>query len=295
MKADRETIEANLRLHVDRLAGLIGPRTLKRPKTIEATIAYVEDRWEEMGHAVRRESYDALGDEATNLIVEKRGARRADEIILLGAHYDTVSTTPGADDNASAVAVLLEVSRLLREHQGKRTGRYVAFACEEPPYFNLDAMGSQHHARMARSRDEQIVGMLCLEMVGYFNDQPRSQQVPPGIPPCLHRLFPRRGDFLAAVGNLRSWKLAWGFRRGFKRGSWLPLFSVVLPEKIGAIRLSDNSSFWDQGYPALMLTDTSFLRNPHYHLESDTPQTLDYQRMTEVTLGVANAMRRLLR
>jgi Zn-dependent M28 family amino/carboxypeptidase len=295
MNPDRDFIEANLRLHVDRLAGLIGPRTLTKPKTIEATIGYIEGQWSEMGYSNDRECYDALGDEATNLIVEQPGSKRADEIILLGAHYDTVATTPGADDNASAVAVLLEVSRLLREHTGRRTARYVAFACEEPPYFNLDSMGSQHHARGSRQRGDKIVGMLCLEMVGYYALHKSSQIVPPTIPKFLHRFFPQRGNFLAAVGNMPSWKLNWQFRRGFKRGTRrMPLFSICLPEKINEIRLSDNSSFWDQGYPALMLTDTSFLRNPNYHQSTDTPETLDYPRMTEVTLGVASAMRRLL-
>jgi hypothetical protein len=132
-------------------------------------------------------------------------------------------------------------------------------------------------------------------MVGYFTDEPQSQRIPPTIPDFLRRLFPNRGNFLAAVGNLKSWKLGWGFRRGFKRATRLPLFSIQLPERVREIRLSDNSSFWDQGYPALMLTDTSFLRNPHYHLETDTPDTLDYARMTDVTIGVASAMKRLLK
>ena len=247
-----------------------------------------------MGYEISDEPFDALGDTATNLIVEQKGARKPQEIVLLGAHYDTVSSTPGADDNASAVAVLLEVSRLLRDHVGKRTARYVAFACEEPPYFGMDSMGSQHHARESRKRGDQITGMLCLEMVGYFRDELGSQRVPPTIPNFLHRFFPRRGNFLAAVGNMASWKLSYRFRRGFKRATRLPLFSIVLPEKVREIRLSDNSSFWDQGYPALMLTDTSFLRNPNYHLATDTPDTLDYPRMTDVAVGVASAMKRLL-
>jgi Zn-dependent M28 family amino/carboxypeptidase len=293
---DINQIETNLRLHVDRLAGLIGPRYLQKPSSINATIGYIQNQWASMGYQVSLQGYDALGDHATNLIVEQVGKESEDEIILLGAHYDTVSSTPGADDNASAVAVLLEVSRLLCDHVGKRTIRYVAFACEEPPYFNLDAMGSQHHARHARQRGEKILGMLCLEMVGYYNTADHSQKIPPLIPKWLRGFFPHRGDFLAAIGNIPSWKLCWKFRRGFKRGARsMPLFSICLPERINEIRLSDNSSFWDQGYPALMLTDTSFLRNPHYHRDSDTPDTLDYVRMTQVTLGVASAMRYLAR
>jgi Zn-dependent M28 family amino/carboxypeptidase len=294
MPPSHQAIESALRLHVDRLAGLIGPRIYDIPKSIEAAMGYIRGQWASMQHEIVEEPFDALGLTAKNLIVERQGSSKASEIILLGAHYDTVPSTPGADDNASAVAVLLEVSRLLKDHTGKRTARYVAFACEEPPYFNLDSMGSQHHARQARKRGENIIGMLCLEMVGYFSDEPGSQQIPRTIPKAVRWLFPKRGNFLAAVGNLASWKLAYRFRFGFKRGTRLRLFSICLPEKVGEIRLSDNSSFWDQGYPALMLTDTSFLRNPHYHQPTDTPDTLDYARMTEVTLGVAAAMKRLL-
>src|SRR5262249_5637071 len=129
----------------------------------------------------------------------------------------------------------------------------------------------------------------------FFTTAKNSQRVPDAIPPFLRWVFPRHGDFLAAVGNLRSWGLLWNFRRGFKRATRLPLFSIALPEAIHEIRLSDNSSFWDQGYPALMLTDTSFLRNPHYHAATDTPDTLDYKRMAQVTLGVVGAIERLAR
>lgn len=288
---DHQFIENQLRLHVDRLAGLIGPRYLQKPKSIQASIGYIEGQWASMGYEVTRECYDALPDQATNLIVERRGNARSDEIFLVGAHYDTVFCTPGADDNASAVAVMLEVSRLVKDIVNKRSIRFVAFACEEPPYFNLDMMGSQYHAREAKKRNDNIVGMLCLEMVGYYTTEPNSQNIPPLIPKALRRFFPKRGDFLAAVGNLASWKLCWSFRRGFKKGAkTMPLFSICLPERINEIRMSDNSSFWDQNYPALMLTDTSFLRNPNYHKATDTPETLDYARMTQVTCGIASAI-----
>ncbi len=293
--ADRQVLRERLFRHVDCLAGLIGPRTLKKRGSMEAAAGYIEGVWRGMGWEVAREKFDALGDPAANLVVEKKGTSRGGEIVLLGAHYDTVDATPGADDNASAVAVMLEASRLLKDFIGQRTLRCVAFACEEPPYFNVDSMGSQHHAREARRRGERIVGMLCLEMVGYFRKEPGTQGVPQAIPRVLRWMFPKRGDFLAAVGNLSSWRLAWQFRSGFRRATRQPLFTICLPERIGEIRLSDNSSFWDQGYPALMLTDTSYLRNPNYHLESDMPETLDYDAMTEVTLGVAGAMKAILR
>ena len=146
-------------------------------------------------------------------------------------------------------------------------------SCRLADFGSINAMNTFHYQQIYSTADN-------------------SQTVPPLIPKWMRRFFPHRGDFLAAVGNMPSWKLCWNFRRGFKRGARsMPLFSICLPEKINEIRLSDNSSFWDQGYPALMLTDTSFLRNPNYHRSTDTPDTLDYQRMTEVTVGVASALR----
>jgi Zn-dependent M28 family amino/carboxypeptidase len=253
----------------------------------------IEREFSQSGYSVERQAYAVCGQTVANLVAELRGSTHPDRIVILGAHYDTVDTTPGADDNASAVAVLLEVARLMHSWQPKRTVRFVAFPCEEPPHFYSGEMGSQVYARSCRSRRDCVIGMLCLEMVGYFSTEPNSQQLPPTIPKFLRSPFPWRGDFLAAVGNLRSGKLLWNFRRGFKRAVQFPLFSICLPEAIHEIRLSDNSSFWDQGYPALMLTDTSFLRNPHYHLSSDTPETLDYEQMAKVTLGVAGGVAKI--
>lgn len=286
--------------HVDCLAGLIGPRHLEKPKTIEATIGYITKALTSIGFTVSQEHYEALGHSATNLIAELPGTSRGDEIVVVGAHYDTVDTTPGADDNASAIAVLIEVARALHaqfsEQLPRRTLRLVAFACEEPPYFNFGAMGSQNHARISRERGDKIVGMLCLEMLGYFSDEPNSQTIPDAIPKPLRWVFPKRANFLVAVGNLHSKRLCWNFRRGFRRGTKkLPLFAICLPEIIKEIQLSDNRAFWEQGYPALMITDTSFLRNPNYHRPSDTPDTLDYARMALAVLGVASATGKLLR
>ena len=283
----------NVTRHVDCLAGLIGPRHLGDFGAFAAAAVYVEQELMNAGYDVFRHTYPIDNKEVANIVAELPGGRRKDEIVIVGAHYDTVSTTPGADDNASAVAVLIETARLVRNLNPARTIRFVGFACEEPPYFYTGGMGSQVYARQCRTRGEQVRGMLCLEMVGYYTTEPGSQQIPLGIPRSLHWAMPKRGDFLAAVGNLRSKSLAWSFRRGFKQAVRFPLFSICLPESISEIRLSDNSSFWDQGYPALMLTDTSFLRNPHYHLSSDTPETLDYERMAQVTLGVVGGVRRI--
>lgn len=281
--------------HVDLLAGVIGPRHPGKPAALQAAAAYIESSLQAFGMAVRRESWTVAEQTTCNLIAEIPGVRHAHDIVILGAHYDSVAGSPGADDNASAVAVLIETAHLLQGQQPGRTIRFVAFSCEEAPWFHTQAMGSQVHAQQCRARGEHITGMLCLEMVGYYCSEPDSQRLPPGIPRWMRWAFPNRGNFLAAVGNPASWRLCVQFRRGFRRGTSFPLFPIVLPERISEIRRSDNSSFWDQGIPALMLTDTSFLRNPHYHQPTDLPDTLNFNHMAEVTRGVASALLLLAR
>lgn len=279
--------------HVDMLAGVIGPRYPGNRGTMAATAGYIEGQLKALGLTVARETYDINGESVHNLVVNIPGTHLPNDIVILGAHYDSTPTTPGADDNGSAVAVLIETARLLKDIIPRRSIRFVAFACEESPYFHTGEMGSMIHAQGCVERRENVVAMLCLEMVGYFVDGENSQQVPPAIPKWLRRLFPSRGNFLAAVANPRSWKLCWQFRRGFKKATRFPLFSIVLPERIPEIHLSDHRSFWQHGFPALMLTDTSFLRNPNYHQWTDTADTLDYNRMAQVTLGVVSAVRRI--
>ncbi|MBX3443800.1 MAG: M28 family peptidase [Planctomyces sp.] len=290
---DNAELVKRLTTHVDRLAGLIGPRHPGNPRMLNAAATYIETELRLLGDDVRHETYAVSDGIVANLIVERPGTSRPGEIVIVGAHYDTLPQSPGADDNASAVAMLIEVARLLQGGRAARTLRLIAFTCEEPPYFHLGQMGSQEHARGCRARGERVVAMLSLEMVGYYTDAPGSQRLPPGIPRGLRWAFPSRGNFLAAVANPRSWRVLWTFRRGFKRASRFPLFTVALPERIQEIRRSDNSSFWDQGYPALMITDTSFLRNANYHEATDTPDTLDYVRMAEATRGVAGGVARL--
>lgn len=291
--AEEQATEARLRHDVDLLAGVIGPRHPGQPHTMQAAAAFIQQQLQLAGLSVARETYHADGQPVSNLIVEWRGTRQPGKILIVGAHYDTIPQTPGADDNASAVAVLLEMARRLADVKFRCTVRFVFFPCEEMPYFHQKEMGSQVYSRGCRERQEHLIGMLCLEMLGYFTTAPHSQQLPDGIPRWLHGLFPQRGDFLAAVANPKSWWLLLKFRYGFKRAARFPLFTIVLPEKIREIRLSDHSNFWDQGFPALMLTDTSFLRNPHYHKPTDTPQTLDYPRMVQLVPGLCGAVRLL--
>ncbi|WP_437204595.1 M28 family peptidase [Planctomicrobium sp. SH664] len=277
---------SRLMQHVDCLAGVIGPRHLGKPAAFQAAAGFVEKELTAGGWTTSRQRYPASGHEVANIVAEQGGTSRPHEILVVGAHYDTVPTTPGADDNASAVAVMIEVARRLKEIPTRRTVRLIGFACEEPPHYHLSEMGSQYSARQSRSAKEKIVGMLSLEMLGFFSSLPGSQQIPNSIPRLIRPWISTRADFVAAVGNLRSWRLAWKFRRGFRKSTKLPLLTLALPEKVEEIRRSDNSSFWDQGFPALMVTDTSFLRNPHYHQPSDTPDTLNYECMAQVVDGV---------
>jgi Zn-dependent M28 family amino/carboxypeptidase len=289
----KQAIQDRLRAHVDRLAGLIGPRHLGLPNMLDAAATLIEREFVELDYKIKKQIYQVNDKNAVNIIAQLDGHDRTNEIIILGAHYDTVDQTPGADDNASAVAVLIEAARMLRQSSPSRTIRFVAFTCEEPPHFHLTTMGSQVYARQCKTDSEKIKGMLCLEMVGYYSNAPESQGYPKELPNILRWAFPRRGNFLTTVSNIRSWRLGFKFRRGFKSVVKFPLYSIALPEIFNFIRLSDNSSFWDQGYPALMITDTSFLRNPNYHAASDTPDTLDYECMTEVLYGVVGGLAHL--
>lgn len=251
---------------------------------MEATASYIEDQMRSFGFEVQSERYEAGGVPVRNLVAQC--SAHASSTVILGAHYDTVPTTPGADDNASAVAVLLETMRSLASTKTRHAMRFVAFACEEPPYFWTQEMGSQVHARGCRERGDRIAGMVCLEMLGYFAPE-QDQLYPDAVPRLARTLLPSKSNFLVSVGSLQSLALIWRFRCGFKKATQLKLLSVGLPQVIPEIGLSDHRSFWQEGFPALMLTDTSYFRNPHYHKPSDTPDTLDYDSLTEVALGVA--------
>lgn len=289
-------LRERLRRHVDALAGVIGPRHMDAPGTLETAANYIERELAAVaGETVVRHRFPAGNDWAENLLVERRGTQRPERVIVVGAHYDTVPETPGADDNASAVAMLIEAARVLAGRDAKYTLRFLAPANEEAPHHELGTMGSDHYARhCAAEQGTRVIGMLSLEMVGYYRTAPRSQALPAALPGLVRHVFPNRGDFLAAVANMRSIPLLLRFWRGFRRSR--PRFRIVpvaLPEAVRDITRSDHRAFWALGIPALMITDTSYLRNPHYHQPTDTPDTLDYDRLARATLGVAGGIGRL--
>lgn len=276
-------LAAALEHHVQVLAGDIGERNVFRPDALHAAADYIAQEWAKRGCAVMRQDYQVRGVPCANIEVALAGCVQADEIIVLGAHYDTVRNSPGADDNASGVAALLEIVGLLQALSPRHTVRCVAFVNEEAPFFFREDMGSLRYARAARLRGDRIHVMLSLEMLGYYLDEPGTQS----YPPLLRYFYPVRGNFIAFVSNLRSWRRLRRVVNAFQTSSSFPLEAAALPWWVSGVALSDHSSFWRHGYPAIMVTDTAYLRNPNYHTAHDVPSTLDYGRMAAVTHGLA--------
>jgi Zn-dependent M28 family amino/carboxypeptidase len=279
-------LENRLRDHVSTLALDIGERHTGRPRALAAAAQYVEAALRSVARDVRRQSYEADGIECLNLEVEHRGGDRASEVILVGAHYDTVVGSPGADDNASGVAAMIEIARLLGRRRLRRTVRCVAFVNEEPPFFHSREMGSAVYARAARARGDDIRTMLSLEMLGYYSTRPGSQR----YPPLLKYFYPERGNFIAFVSNLRSRRALAGLHDAFRSHSDFPATRLASPAIVPGVSWSDQLSFWRAGYPAVMVTDTAFYRYPHYHCATDTPEKLDFAAMARVTQGLADAV-----
>ena len=282
-------LEERLRGHVEALAGDIGERNVWTPGSMERAASYIRSEWEEQGYSVHRQTFDARGTECANLEVEVTGGERAGEVLLVGAHYDTVDGCPGANDNGSAVAALLELSRMLRGSDPARTLSFVAFANEEPPFHVTGEMGSRHYAREAREREDDIHLMVSLETIGYYSDEPGSQKAPP----VVRWLYPDRGSFLAFVGHLGSWGDVRRAAKAFGQATDFPAERVVLPRAVPGISWSDHRSFWAEGFDALMVTDTAPYRYPHYHRPTDTPDKIDYGRLAKVTRGLRGMIERL--
>lgn len=272
-----------LRLHVGTLAGRIGERHVWRPEALEAAASHIEAALRSSGYAVVSQSFTVAGKTVRNIEAELAGAAAPGEIVLVGAHYDTVRGTPGANDNASGIAAMLEIARLLAGQPSRRSVLFVAFVNEEPPFFYTGDMGSRRYAQRARARGENIAAMLSLETLGYYTGAPDSQHYP--FPFAL--VYPGTGDFVAFVGNLASRELVRGCVRSFRSHAAFPSQGLAAPGWMGGVHWSDHWSFWREGYPALMVTDTALFRYPDYHARGDTPDKLDYERLARVTSGLA--------
>jgi Zn-dependent M28 family amino/carboxypeptidase len=239
------------------------------------------------GYTPARQNYKAYGQTVSNIIAEKRGSNP--ETIVIGAHYDTVPGSPGADDNASAVAGLLELARLMANHACRLSLILAAFVNEESPAFGTDYMGSMHYAKFLKQERRDIRFMISLEMIGYFSKD-RPQNYPVGL---MRSFYPKTGDFIAVVGDLKSWRIVHWLARSIQRFGGLKTATLAAPRHFGGIDRSDQLAFWNHGFKAVMVTDTANFRNPNYHLESDTVDTLNFDMAARVVAGLFGALRHL--
>lgn len=285
---ERDVAEA-LRQDVVALAGAadasIGERRTGLGDSLARAERVVTDAFRRAGHTPRRLPYDADGEEVANIEVTLPGARAAGEVVVVGAHYDSAGHAPGADDNASGVAILLALSRAWSGDGHARPGRtlrFVAFANEEPPHFQNPTMGSLVYAKACRARGDRIVAMLSLESLGYFRDGEGTQK----YPPIVALFYPSRGDFVGFVGDTTSRPLVRRAIGVFRSATAFPSEGAALPAWVVGVGWSDQWSFWQVGYPGVMVTDTAPFRNPGYHTLADRPETLDPDRMARVTEGL---------
>lgn len=291
-KAPMPDLQEKLRAHVFELAERIGERNAFKYKPLRDARDYVLGVFGGYGFAASTQPYTIWENTFENVVAVLPGSGGAAAgTLVVGAHYDTAPGTPGADDNASGVAGLLELARLMRAAAPRKTIVFAAFASEEPPFFGTDLMGSRVFAAAARAKGEPIEAMISLEMIGYYDKRPGSQR----YPPLVRFFFPDTGDFISLVGNFGSRSFLTRLRDALKRRMRLPLEYASLPAWVPGVDWSDHASFWQEGYPAVMLTDTSFYRNRHYHEGTDRYDTLDYASMAAFVEGLAAALEELAR
>ena len=284
------TSPEKLKRTVTDLASRIGPRDVFRNNldSLRRAEVYIAGRLSAAGYKVEFQEFPASGTVARNIVATKPGLSPGGEIVLAGAHYDTYDN-PGADDNASGVACLLELAEYAAARSFGRTVVFAAFANEEPPFFKTPGMGSAVYAREARRRGDNIRAAVILEMTGYFTERRISQRYPPLIGPFM----PGRGNFMAQIANFKSRDLAGEIDAAFRAASPLPLRTLALPSAVPGVDFSDHRSFWDAGYRAVMFTDTAFYRNRNYHQDSDLPDTLNYAYMAAFMDGLKAALGKL--
>lgn len=283
-------IQANLKRTVNFLSKEVGSRAYLQVDALNRTGDYIKSELSNYGYTVLEQPYEVEGHTYKNIFVEIKGGKPPEKVLIIGAHYDTVMGTPGADDNASGIAGLIELARLLSGRSFDKTIQLVAFTLEEPPFFRSRFMGSHIYAQNLKQRGIEVEGVICLEMIGYFTDAPESQLFPL---PFFRWMYPTKGNFIIIVGNLHSRSFLNRVKSGFKKGTNLPVESLsAIPLVIG-IDFSDHRSFWKLNYDAVMVTDTAFYRNPQYHGIGDTPETLDYERMAKVVSGLKSSIEEL--
>jgi len=276
---------ARLEAHVRKLSIELAPRDARNTENLDRAAAYIKDEFSQTTTSVSEQAYRVQGTSYRNIIAQF-GPESAERIVV-GAHYDAAGPLPGADDNASGVAGLIELARMLGQQQPPIRVELVAFTLEEPPYFRTTGMGSSVHAESLRKQNIRVRAMFSLEMIGYFSDAPDSQGLPVG---ALKAFYPSTGNFIGVVGRLSEGLLVRRVKTAMRNASPLPVYSINSPDFVPGVDFSDNLNYWAAGYNAVMITDTAFYRNRNYHTAQDTAEKLDYKRMAMVVEGVYAAV-----
>mgnify|MGYP000409784290 CR=1 FL=1 len=268
---------------VQQLCSTPKARNYKNITSLNLAGNYIFNEFQKTGLLTREQTYNVRGSTYKNIIASY-GPEKGERIVV-GAHYDVCGNQQGADDNASGVVGIIEIARQFQKHQPKTKYRYdfVAYSLEEPPFFRTDYMGSHIHAKYLRDNNIIVKAMVSLEMIGYFSDEPKSQEYPLGF---LKLFYPTKANFIAVVGKFGNGSLTRQFKKGIKKGSAIKVTSINAPASIQGIDFSDHLNYWKYDYDAIMITDTSFFRNQNYHKVTDTSETLDYVKMAEVIKGV---------
>ena len=291
IKSAQESFEASnedsLRAHVEFLCNTPEFRNFRNLESLNLAAEYIFNVFSQYADSVYYQEFEVAGTTYRNVVATIEAG--TEPCMVIGAHYDVCNNQAGADDNASGVAGLLELCRILSENREslKRTYELVAFTLEEPPYFRTSDMGSAHHARYCRRNKIEIELMVCLEMIGYFTDDENSQAYPQD---GLELIYPSVGNYIALVGEIGHESYIRRIKSLMKVSSDLPVESISAPASMPGIDFSDHLNYWSQDYRAIMVTNTSFYRNRNYHEPTDTPETLDFQRMNKVVNGVAYAL-----
>jgi Zn-dependent M28 family amino/carboxypeptidase len=268
-----------LRADVEMLAGAIGERNLWRYEALRRAADYITVQLTTAGYTPEQHAFEVARMPVSNVDATLKGTSRPEEIVVVGAHYDSVQGCPGANDNGTGVAAVLELARRFSATPRPRTIRFVN---EEPPFFQTAQMGSVVYANAAKARGDRVVGMLSLETMGYYSDEKGSQQYPAPIA----MLYPDVGNFIGFVTNVGSARLLMKARRAFRARTDFPLQSAAVPASIPGVGWSDHWAFWQAGYPAMMVTDTAPFRYPWYHTASDTPDKIDYEKLAHLVDGL---------
>lgn len=272
---------------LDTIIGM-GHRVYSDTAVLDEVGDFIANEFSKHSSNVYRQSYEVSGKTYSNI-----GALIGDTTkprIVIGAHYDVCGKQDGADDNGSGVVGLIAALEELKTYSGDYCLEFVAYTLEEPPFYNTSHMGSVHHAKWLKERDMEVYGMVCLEMIGYFDDAKKSQHYPLGI---LKMIYGGRGDFITLVRTFKKGKFVRKFTRNFVKSKEIKTKKFTGPKKLTGIDFSDHRSYWAEGMDALMITDTAFYRNGHYHQESDTAEKLDYHRMADVVNGLVHAINKL--